>query len=103
MSNRFGVIPKPHDPGKWRLIVDLFYPKGVSVTDGISVTDSSMVYSSINDAARLISFIGKGALLAKIDIANSFRIIPVHSSDRYLLDMCWGNKLYLDKQLSFGL
>ena len=33
--NRFGVIPKNHQPGKWRLIVDLSYPEGNSVNDGI--------------------------------------------------------------------
>ena len=31
----FGVIPKGHTPGKWRLIVDLSSPKGGSVNDGI--------------------------------------------------------------------
>ena len=25
---RFGVIPKPHQPGKWRLITDLSSPGG---------------------------------------------------------------------------
>ena len=29
--NRFGVIPKPHQLGKWRLIVDTSYPEGESV------------------------------------------------------------------------
>ena len=33
--SRFGVIPKPHQPGKWRLIVDLSHPKGASINDGI--------------------------------------------------------------------
>ena len=33
--SRFGVIPKPHQPGKWRLITDLSYPEGSSVSDGI--------------------------------------------------------------------
>ncbi len=33
--SRFGVIPKPHQPGKWRLIVDLSRPVGASVNDGI--------------------------------------------------------------------
>ena len=28
----FGVIPKGHSPGKWRLIVDLSSPKGSSVS-----------------------------------------------------------------------
>ena len=26
--NRFGVIPKGHNTGKWRLITDLSYPLG---------------------------------------------------------------------------
>ena len=34
--NWFGVIPKSHQPGKWRLIVDLSYPEGKSLSDGIS-------------------------------------------------------------------
>ena len=33
--NRFGVIPKNHQPGKWRLIVDLSDPAGFSINDGI--------------------------------------------------------------------
>ena len=34
--SRFGVISKPHQPGKWRLITDLSSPKGASVNDGIN-------------------------------------------------------------------
>ena len=30
---KFGVIPKKHQPGKWRLIVDLSSPDGASVND----------------------------------------------------------------------
>ena len=33
--SRFGVIEKPHQPGKYRLIVDLSHPEGQSVNDGI--------------------------------------------------------------------
>jgi len=29
--NRFGLVPKNHQPGKWRLIVDLSYPRGARV------------------------------------------------------------------------
>ena len=39
-----GVIPKKHKPGKWRLIVDLSSPAGVSVNDGISTEWSSVSY-----------------------------------------------------------
>ena len=32
-KNRFGVIPKKHQPAKWRLITDIPYPDGKSVND----------------------------------------------------------------------
>ena len=31
-----GAIPKKHKPGKWRLIMDLSFPAGSSINDGIS-------------------------------------------------------------------
>ena len=33
--NRFGVIPKGHNTGKWRLITDLSFPPSQSINDGI--------------------------------------------------------------------
>ena len=103
MFNRIGVIPKANKPGKWRLIVDLSFPQGASVNDGISIPDSSMVYSSIDDAARMIASVGRGAWLAKIDISNAYRNIPVHPDDRGFLGMRWGDQAYIDNQLPFGL
>ena len=103
MLNWFGVIPKANKPGKWRLIVDLSYPHGSSVNDGISTGDASMAYSSIEDAGRIITKLGQFTLLAKIDIANAFRIVPVHPDDRHLLGMKWNSAIYIDKQLPFGL
>ena len=38
----FGVIPKRGQPGKWRLIVDLSSPGGLSVNDGINPEDFSL-------------------------------------------------------------
>lgn len=34
--SRFGVIPKRHQPGKWRLILDLSHPPNRSVNDGVA-------------------------------------------------------------------
>ena len=42
--NRFGVIPKNHQPGKWRLIVDLSHPSGFSVNDSIEPELCSLKY-----------------------------------------------------------
>lgn len=35
LINRFGVIPKKHQPGKWWLSTDLSSPEGASVNDAI--------------------------------------------------------------------
>ncbi len=63
--NRFGVIPKPHQPGKWRLIVDLSHPRGESVNDGIKREPCSLTYPSVDQAIRSIRHQGPGAELAK--------------------------------------
>ena len=52
--SRFGVIPKNHQPGKWRMIVDLSHPKGNSVNDGIGAELCSLRYASVDDAIQTI-------------------------------------------------
>ncbi len=103
--SRFGVIPKPHQPGRWRLIVDLSHPKGtgMSVNDGIDPALCSLAYTSTDDAARRILDLGKGAMLAKLDIASAYRIVPVHPDDRPLLGMAWRQQRFVDTALPFGL
>ena len=34
-ASNFSVIPKRHQPGKWRLILDFSSPEGYSIDDGI--------------------------------------------------------------------
>ena len=55
--SRVGVIPKLHQPGKWRLITDLSSPKGESVNDGIRSEICSVSYASTDDAVRCIIII----------------------------------------------
>ena len=101
--SRFGVISKPHQPGKWRLITDLSSPKGASVNDGVSPSLCSVSYASVDDAVRCILALGQGALLAKFDIASAYRMVPVHPEDRPLLGMRWRGELLVDGALPFGL
>ena len=65
-ANPIGLIPKPHQPGKWRLIVDLSLPTGASVNDAISPDSCHMPYASILDAAQLIQHLGPGTQKAKL-------------------------------------
>ena len=60
--NRFGVIPKGHNTGKWRLITDLSFPSGHSVNDGIDKTLSSLAYISVDDIAAAAARLGPGTL-----------------------------------------
>lgn len=48
-----------------------------------------MQYSSVEDAAHIIANLGAGCFLAKIDIAHTYRNIPLHVSNHYLLGMEW--------------
>ena len=78
-------------------------PEGGSVNDGISSNWCSLSYASIDDAAKLVVAVGRGALLAKLDIESAYRIVPVHPNDRHLLGMRWKGTIYVDKALPFGL
>ena len=48
--SQFGVIPKRNKPGKWRLILDLSAPPGMSINDSISTEVCSLHYASVDDA-----------------------------------------------------
>ena len=101
--SRFGVIPKGHQPDKWRLIVDLSHPTELSVNNGIPKHLCSLSYITIDTAIRQILSFGPGTLLAKIDIKSAFRLLPVHPADRHLLAMQWNKQIYIDMCLPFGL
>lgn len=99
----FGVIPKSSQPGKWRLILDLSSPRGSSVNDGINPQLCTLSYARVDDVAQRVRTLGRGTLLAKLDILSAYRIIPVHPDDRNLFGMRWQGVVCLDAALPFGL
>ena len=98
-----GLVPKPHQPNKYRLIVDLSCPDGRSVNDGISSETCSLQYASLDDAVAMIRLMGRGTKLVKVDLKDAYRIIPVHPSDYSVLGIAWKGKTYIDRALPFGL
>ena len=98
-----GIIPKKHKPSKWRLKVDLSSPSDGSVNDGIDKDLCSLSYTMVDIVANRMRVLGKGSLLAKMDIKQAYRMIPVHHEDRYLLGMRWQGAVYVEKTLPFGL
>ena len=99
--NRFGLVPKGHQLGKWYLIVDLSFPK---VNNGIEPGVCSLYYSSVDEACKRVVSGGRGTVLAKFDVEGDFCTVPVHpADDSRLLGMSWEDQVYVDKVLPFGL
>lgn len=97
-----GVLPKK-EPGKFRLIHHLSYPKGFSVNDGIDSFYSSVRYSNIQTAILAIKRLGKFSYCAKTDIEHAFRIVPINQAYYYLFGFVWRKKYYYDRCLAMGL
>ena len=97
-----GLIPKKVT-GRFRLIHHLSFPEGKSINSHIPQIASSVHYANIDDAIRLIWRTGRGCALAKTDIKNAFRLIPVSPSDYNLLGICWRDRFYVDRNLAMGL
>ena len=97
--NRFGVIPKGQT-GKWRLITDLSFPPDQSVNDGICCSLCSLSYTTVNYVTEVAVDLGPGT---KVDIESAYRLIPVHPQDRPLQAVRWGDQIFIDPMLPFGL
>ena len=98
-----GLIPKPHQVGKWQLIVDLSYPRDYSVNAGISEELASITYAHVDDAIECIKILGVGTMLIKMDLESAYKQIPVHPGEKHLLGVSWEGRTYVDRALPFGL
>ena len=87
--SRFGVIPKNNQPGKWRFILDLSSPDGHSVNDGIPKSPFTCTVQYVSDDAFIdgIMSLGRGTLMAKFDVASTYRKVAIHPDDRPFLGM----------------
>ena len=101
--SRFGVIPKGRDANRWRLITDLSHPAGASVNDGINQSWCSLTYITVEEVSQRVVALGRGALMAKVDIKSAYRLVPIHPEDRPLLGVQWAGQCFIDLMLPFGL
>ena len=95
-----GAAPKPD--GSVRLIMDLSSPRGDAVNEGIDREQFSVVYSSFDEAVRLVARLGSGAFLAKLDVQHAFRLCPVRLDQLPLLGFRWEGRYFVDTRLPFG-
>ena len=56
----------------------------------------SLYYSSVDEATAILSQLGPGALLAKVDLKSAFRMVPVRREDWELLGIRWKQACYTD-------
>lgn len=101
--NHFGVIPNKRQPGKRQLITDLSFPEGASINDAIDPALCPLKYITVNQVAQQAILLGKGSLIAKIDIKAAYRLILVAPQQRHFLGMSWKNQIYVDSMLPFRL
>ena len=80
------IIPKKSTRKK-HLIVDLSSPEGFSANDGTEEGLCLLSYILLDHAVQAATELGQRALMAKIDLRNTYRIVSVHPEDQRLLGM----------------
>ena len=85
------------------LITDLSFPNGKSVNNGINPDTTTLSYLRIDKVANQVAQYGKNTMLAKFDIEEAYRLVPIHTDDKYLLGVQWEGMIYVDTTLPFGL
>ncbi|KAG9023013.1 hypothetical protein FS837_006040, partial [Tulasnella sp. UAMH 9824] len=88
---------------KHRRIHHLSWPEGSSVNDWIPDSEGSITYERFQHAVSAVRTLGRGSLLAKLDLKDAFRHIPVRPADWNLLGYSWQGQFYYDVVLTFGL
>lgn len=102
--NPIGVATRKYS-GKKRLIIDLSAPHNGqvdSINDLIPLPPFSLFYSTVDDAIKLIKKAGKGAWLAKADVSDAFKVMPLHPSQWPLFGVKWRGKMFFSVRLTFG-
>ena len=85
------------------MIHNLSYPYDKSSVNANIPTECSTVkYETIGNAIQIIQQCSPNAFMAKTDIADAFRLIPLHPSQYHLTGFSWRNKIYYDLCLPMG-
>ena len=71
------------------------------MTDAILVDCCHLHYTLVLEAA-VIHHLGKGTLLAKVDLRQAYRMVPVHADDHSLLGIQWQDARSLTQLYRLG-
>lgn len=102
------IMTRPkRDSDKRRIIVDLSYPEGDAVNDGINISsiygrDTTYSLPSINDLVLHIKNAPKTAWIWKADLSRAYRQLRVDPIDTPLLAIKFSDCTYIDLCPPFG-
>ena len=106
-SNPLLTRPK-QDSDKMRVILDLSFPHGTSVNDGIPAGELDgaafkLKLPTPHTLADRIRALGRGCLIYKIDLSRAYRQLRSDPLDWPLLGIEWQGDKYVDVAIPFGL
>ena len=100
-------VPKK-DSLERRVIVDLSFPEGLAVNDGISKDlylgeKVSVHYPTVDDFVRLIRKKGRNCKIFKRDLRRAYRQLVIDPDDIHLMGYKGKGHIYFDRVLTMGL
>jgi ribonuclease HI len=100
-------VPKKDSTDR-RVILDLSFPRGRSVNDGIPKgeyqgEEIELSYPKVDDLAEQIKDIGLGCKLYKRDLKKAYRQIPIDPGDVHFLGYSWKGNIFIDRNAPMGL
>ena len=108
MVSPLNTVSKKGSEDARRVIMDLSWPWGYSVNDGIAKDiylgcEVSVHYPSLDDLLARVVELGSGCLLFKTDLSRAYRQLHCCPGDVGLLGYSWRGSLFIDTVLPFGL
>lgn len=103
-TSPLGVATRKYS-GKKRLILDHSAPHSgpvPSLNSLIPPAPFSLYYATVDHAIAQIKVAGRGAWLAKADVTDAFKIVPIHPSLWHLFGVRWESSFYFAVRLTFG-
>ena len=84
------------------MIWHLSYPQGDSINTFIDSEFSTVQYTSFDKVLSTINEIGKGALLARMDVKSAFRLLILNPDEFDLFGFKFKGQFFLDKCFPMG-
>ncbi|CAC5393773.1 unnamed protein product [Mytilus coruscus] len=100
-------VPKANSEER-RVIMDLSFPKGKSVNDGIDKNvylgkHVELHYPNVDNFIEIIKEKGEFCKIFKRDLRRAYRQIPVDPKDYNLIGFSWKGHYFVDRVLPMGL